>query len=350
MRKTLIIILAMVVALGALPVTFACYNGGWNNWGWCWQPEKTVYCYSYDCQLCFTDVQAYDNEATFTEPKEVGETKAWIKCCDKLKVTIENAYPGYEGIVDFCIKNTGNMAAQITGITPDYPDPAYLQIDLTGEVEEGTVIQAGETKCGQLVIYGLPQLPDAQNRSFTFEITINYQCTCVPKNCDTAYAYGSCYATCFSNWGFSNWGWTNGPLRPGSYTFDIYAGAAQCNISKGKKVGFLTVSYNGSKAVVSYHMYSGYTMDETHLYVGCNPLPSKNGSYTVAPGQYPYSHDLHDASTDTYTVTVSCGSGKIYIIAHAVVCGNGGYNGGCGYGGWDDWGDWDGWGCYNNYR
>jgi hypothetical protein len=330
MRKIVIIILALVVALGVLPVTFACYSWGWNNWSWCWQPHKTVYCYPYDCQLCFTDVEAYDNEYTFDEPKDVGDTRAYIKCCDKLIITVENAYPGYEGIVDFCLKNTGNMAATITGITPDYPDPDYLQIELTGDVQVGTVIERCEAKCGTLVIGGLPQ-ENTQDRCFTFEITLKYTCTYVP-HCETAYAYYAykCgyyggLSTCFSQWGFSQWGWTNGRLGPGYYKFDIYAGAAQCNPYKGKKVGYLKVSYNGSTAVITYYMYSDYKMDETHLYVGNEPLPrDNNGDYTVAPGQYPYSHDLDNASTDTYTITGL--SGKIYIIAHAVVCGDGGYN------------------------
>jgi hypothetical protein len=326
MRKTLIIILALVVALAALPVTFACYSGGWGNWNWWWHPNDTVYCCPTNCQLCFTDVEASDNEETFAEPKDVGETKACVKCCDKLTITINNAYPGYQGIIDFCIKNTGSKAATITSITPDY-DHDYLQLDLTGDIQENTVIQPCSPKCGQLVIGGIPQLPDAQNRCFTFEITLNYKCTCVPNNCETAYAYYTyncgCWggsAKCFSQWGFSQWGWTNGPLRPGCYNFPIYAGAAQCNPYKGKKVGYLTVYYNGSTASVTYHMYNGYNMDETHLYVGCDPLPKNNGSYTVAPGQYPYSHDLDNASTDSYMITGLCGCYKIYIIAHAVVC------------------------------
>jgi hypothetical protein len=309
MRKTVIIILALVVALSALPVTFACYNGGWGNWNYFWKPCQPVYCCPTNCNLIFTQV-----------------TASITDCGKTLTITIDNAYPGYEGTVGFCIKNTGSQAATITGITPDYPDPVYLQIDLIGdEIQVGTVIQPCQAKCGQLVIYGVPQRDDAQNRTFTFDITIDYTCTCVPKNCETAYAYyayncGCCggLAKCFSQWGFSQWGWTNGPLGPGTYTFDIYAGAAQCNIYKGKKVGWLTVNYNGSTASVTYNMFYGYKMDETHLYVGTNPLPKKNGSYTVSPGQYPYSHDLNNASTDSYTVTGLCG--KIYIIAHAVVC------------------------------
>jgi hypothetical protein len=331
MRKAVIIILALVVALGTLPVTFACYNGGWGNWNWFWKPQQPVYCCPTYCNLNFFSVDASDNE----DVKDVADTNACITGCGKtITITIDNAYPGYEGIIDFCVKNTGTLAATITGITIDNPNAGYLQLDLTGAVQVGTVVSPCSPKCGQLVVYGIPQLEDAENRTFTFDITIDYSCTCVPQNCETAYAYGCsychCYATCFSHWGFSQWGWTNGQLGPGCYTFDIYAGAAQCNISKGKKVGYLTISYNGSTAVVTYHMYSGYKMDETHLYVGCNPLPSKNGSDTVAPGQYPYSHDLSNASTDTYTVTGL--SGKIYIIAHAVVCGNSGYGGFGGYG------------------
>jgi len=325
MRKIVIIILALVVALGALPVTFACYNGGWGNWHWFWRPHKTVYCCPTYCNLVFTDINAYDNENedNFTEPKEVGDTTASRTCCGKkLTITIDNAYPGYEGIIDFCVTNTGSMAATITGITPDYPDPVYVQIDRTGEVQEGTVVQQCETKCGKLVIGGIPQLEDAQDRTFTFDITINYVCTCVPGDCETAFAYKRGCATCFSEWDFSRWGWTNGPLSPGCYYMGIYAGAGSCNPFDGKRVGWLTVHYDGSTAVVTYHMnmYKSYKMTETHLYVGNEPLPrDKDDDFTVAPGQYPHKHEnLNNASTDQYTVTDL--SGNIYIVAHAEVC------------------------------
>jgi hypothetical protein len=318
MRKIVIIILAVVVALSALPITFAC-GGGWN-WNWWWQPQKPVYCCPEQCNLTFISVSTGDNE----DIKDVGETTASITCCGKkITITIDNAYPGYEGIVDFCVRNTGNMAATITGITIDNHNPGYLQVDLTGEVQIGTVICPCTTKCGQLVIGGLPQ-ENTENRTFTFDITIDYICTCVPGNCETAYAYGGCYAHCFLTnylgYSFTKWGWTNGPLPPrgSAYVFDIYAGAAQCDLSKGKKVGWLTINYNGSEAFITYNMFFGYKMDETHLYVGSKPWPKKNGEYTVTPGQFPYSHDLNNASTDSYRVTGL--SGNIYVIAHAVVC------------------------------
>jgi len=142
------------------------------------------------------------------------------------------------------------------------------------------------------------------------------------RTCETGYAYGGGYAHCFSEYGFSNWGWSNGPLSAGSYTFDIYAGAGGCEPADGTLVGWLTVDYdeNGAEAIVTYNMDAGFTMTATHLYVGNEPLPRKNGDYTTAPGQYPDKHgNLNDVTTDSYTVTGL--SGEIYVVAHAVVCG-----------------------------
>ncbi|MBA7566766.1 hypothetical protein ES708_08462 [subsurface metagenome] len=326
MRKAIILILAMVVALSALPVTFACYSGGWGHWDRFWRPRTVVYAYPTDCGIIFTSVNAYDNEETFTEPKEVGETAASIEIGGKtLVVTIDTAYPGYEGIVDFCIKNTGIYPATVNGLETVKDSPFYAQLDFAGDVQLGISLQPGETKCGQLVIHSVPQLEEAQSKTFTFDITIDFDC--IPTKCETAYAYyaedGGTYAHCFLNWYqgeiFNKWGWTNGPLVPGDYTFDIYAGAAQCDLSKGENIGTLTVNYDGSTATVTYDITgSDFTMTETHLYVGSDPWPKKNGVYTVIPGQYPLSNTLNYATTDSYTVTGL--TGEIYVVAHAVVC------------------------------
>lgn len=136
--------------------------------------------------------------------------------------------------------------------------------------------------------------------------------------CETAFAFGGNDATCFLDLDFSRWGWTNGPLGTGSYEFEIYAAAGQCDLSKGTLVGMLTVDYNGSIANVTFAMESGFVLDETHLYVGNEILPMDNGAYTIAPGQYPYKHDLTEATSDNFSVPAS---GEIYIVAHAVACG-----------------------------
>lgn len=152
---------------------------------------------------------------------------------------------------------------------------------------------------------------------------------------ETAFAYGGDYATCFltldlngdGTFDFNRWGWTNGPLAEGSYVFDIYAGAGQCDLDKGTFVGTLTIEYYAGTAEVTYLMtetdaYTGmaYTMIETHLYAGSDILPTNNGAYTVAPGQYPTIHgDLEYVTSDSYTITGL--SGEIYVVAHATVYG-----------------------------
>lgn len=146
------------------------------------------------------------------------------------------------------------------------------------------------------------------------------------ESCETAFAFGGA-ANCFlsidedgdGNGDFNRWGWYIGPLSQGTTTYDIYAGAGQCDLTKGTNVGTLTVNYSGSTATVTYNMSGPYVMDETHVYVGSEILPRKNGDFTVAPGQYGNIKDLTTATTDSYTITGL--SGDIYVIAHAVVCG-----------------------------
>ncbi len=140
------------------------------------------------------------------------------------------------------------------------------------------------------------------------------------------------YSTCFSeeiinNVSFARWGWTNGPITEGEeLTYDIYAGAGQCDLSKGTLVGKLTIVYADGKFTATYKMtelsdYTGktYTMSETHLYVGNQPYPKKGPNYTVAPGQYGNKQE-HNNVTE-YTYEVSGLSGDIYFIAHSVVSG-----------------------------
>lgn len=142
------------------------------------------------------------------------------------------------------------------------------------------------------------------------------------------------YSTCFDeeiieNVSFNNWGWTNGPIAEdsGEPTFDIYAGAGQCDLNKGTLVGKLTVNYSNGSLTVTYTMTETsafddalYTLLETHLYVGSSPYPTlANSNYTVAPGQYGY-QQTHDDITE-YTYEIDGLSGDIYFIAHAVVNG-----------------------------
>jgi len=128
---------------------------------------------------------------------------------------------------------------------------------------------------------------------------------------------------CFDQDGFSRWGWTNGPFGEGTHTFDIYAGAGQCNTSKGELAGTVTVEYSDGTVEVTYESNGDYVFTETHLYVGNDKYPKKKkgkkNEYTVAPGQYPDKHDnLDNVLEDSHTVYDV--EGEIWVIAHGVVC------------------------------
>jgi hypothetical protein len=141
-------------------------------------------------------------------------------------------------------------------------------------------------------------------------------------DCETFFALGDdASATCFLDDGFNRWGWTNGPLTYGEYTFDLYAGAGQCDTEKGTLVGILTVNYDEltGTAEIGFEMLDGFVLSETHLYIGNEPYPTnKNGKPTVAPGQFPYQFELEGVAFDPYTINDL--SGEIYVIGHGVVC------------------------------
>lgn len=132
-----------------------------------------------------------------------------------------------------------------------------------------------------------------------------------PKDCETAFAYGD---TTFIDLGLtdSRWGWVLDLSNPVSGSAPIYAGAGQNDITKGVHVGDLLYSYDGAELTVTFSMYQGYVMEETHLYASAL-VPD-----TIAPGQYGNIHDLTNASSDTYVIPVS--GNPVYVIAHAVVC------------------------------
>jgi hypothetical protein len=149
------------------------------------------------------------------------------------------------------------------------------------------------------------------------------------RACETAFARSAASATCFigadfdadgADDGFARWGWSNGAFGPGSYSLDVYAAAGQCDTSKGTLVGTLALTYDGSSATVVFATLPGFDLEETHVYIGAEPLVRDgNGDYTVAPGQYPVVHEF-DVPVTADSVTVSGLDGSIYVVAHAVAC------------------------------
>ncbi len=146
----------------------------------------------------------------------------------------------------------------------------------------------------------------ATGESHILDFNFIIDCDNGEKSCETAFARGTDGATCFIGNGFNRWGWTIGPLAEGDYTYEIYAGAGQCDIDKGALAGSVDISYSNGTVSVTYNIDSSLNLEETHTYAGSQMFPTdKKGKATVAPGQYSIEDDL---------------SGEIYVIAHAVVC------------------------------
>ncbi|MGN6438256.1 MAG: hypothetical protein ACTHMM_17070 [Agriterribacter sp.] len=111
----------------------------------------------------------------------------------------------------------------------------------------------------------------------------------------------------------NRWGWAINIKATGNTTYPIYAGAGLNTISKGKQVGTLSVSWDGTNATVAYSMDGSFTLTATHVYAG------DNKPTTIAPGQYGNTMSFDPAATNytgTYSVSDSNGDG-IWIIAHA---------------------------------
>jgi len=111
--------------------------------------------------------------------------------------------------------------------------------------------------------------------------------------------------TCFDELGANNWGWVNGngatSIVPGSYTWPVWAGAAQCDTGNGTLVGTVNVVYDGTDVFVTWNIYPQYVLDATHVYAGYDQVPP--GGF--APGQYAIYGPFNDE--------------PIFIIAHAIV-------------------------------
>jgi hypothetical protein len=143
-------------------------------------------------------------------------------------------------------------------------------------------------------------------QSASASLKVNVQCFIY----ESAWAKGD-DALAFCDNGFSNWGWTNPVKKGNSYIFDLWAGAGQCDTSKGTLVGTVSVTFTDADkgvVIVTYNVGAAFELVETHVYAGVDMFPKmRNGRFTVAPGQYtnnsPFKSNIKD----------------VYVIAHAVV-------------------------------
>jgi hypothetical protein len=178
------------------------------------------------------------------------------------------------------------------------------------DIADAEINELRPTENFGLTEYLFAGIVNGYQKKSLIKFDVNY----VPEvSCETSYAYDgddltSTVGTCFSDLGlgFSNWGWSIKLPGTGTYTFPVYAGAGQCDITKGTYVGDVTVVYAANGIVTfTYDFEPGFSASETHFYAGKTKVQYVKGKPTVAPGQYKIAAGL---------------TGEIYIIAHAVVC------------------------------
>lgn len=240
------------------------------------------------------------------------------------------------------VGNFPYQSGDITGATTYYFTVPLSMLDFFCPADDGNyfiaahaALQKPDGSGGYLTETGWAngeRIVEKGNWATYFSITLTCECDGGGSaTCETTFAYAADpVGTCFfdgdedgdNNGDFIRWGWSIGPLTEGTYTYDIYGGAGQCDTSKGTLVGFLTVEYSNGTATVTYTTTGGFTVDETQLYVGSEILPRDvNGDYTIAPGQYGNINDeLNGVTSDTYTIGGL--SDAIYVVAHGVVCGD----------------------------
>ena len=151
---------------------------------------------------------------------------------------------------------------------------------------------------------------------------------------ETAWAFGGEIATRFTSLNAlksDNWGWSNN-IGTGAYTsepaWQLWAGAAMEDLSKGTLVGTVSVSRVGTTITVTYHT-NGTGMNDllsTHLWVGTTMLPKKGSVYLNDPGQfenkkyarYSFTKERMDEDTIVYVFTGVPVDADIWIAAHSV--------------------------------
>jgi len=246
-----------------------------------------------DSSLCW-----FDSDGNLTIPFTYNNNFDTITLSENYEGAVIN-YENGEGTIFIPSSSLGNIKKG---------DTVSLSVTVSAErsIYDAYYLSVSEEESQDLV--GLLNKNIEISASAAVSITKTYKSL---SSGETAWAYGGEDAIEFFdiNTGNNKWGWTNGPLSEGKYTFDLYAGAAQCDLEKGTMVGKLYVEYLDGKVSVSYKMLYGYEVKESHLFIGNDYLPKdKKGNYTNAPGQL----------THEYNVEYSF-DGDIYIAAHLSV-------------------------------
>jgi hypothetical protein len=216
----------------------------------------------------------------------------------------------YLGPADFAvtIENTGDVPLIITaddGIGTFTLDPNTGPQNFPVSVA-GPFTPGGTADNTVTASWTLPELYGLDNSD---EASASDSCDVLQPVFETAYGMGgeNENPVCFTDdpYNQGNWGWVNGDgatsIVPGTYEWDVWAGAAQCDTNNGTLAGTVTVNYDAGTGVVSvtWNIDPLYILGDTHVYASYDPPD------TFSPGQW-----TNEGPFD---------GSAIYIIVHAVV-------------------------------
>jgi len=160
MKKIGLLCLAVVLALGLV-------GGGFAYWSDTLTITTTVS--TGYLQLKLTNIVPSNSNITCIKTSETGEAVSFT-------LTVSDAYPGYEGKVDFKIENTGTIPAYIYDIdfdgSPAYPSWSHIGWDdiIWGEYK---TLNVGQSYDGFITVTIDAPGPDVpENYTFTFEVII----------------------------------------------------------------------------------------------------------------------------------------------------------------------------------
>ena len=291
---------------------------------------------SYPDPCCYIDEtfesgeEYEDNDFGNWQPANKSGMKFEDLDADGVKDAGETGLAGWTIYVDYNDNGVFDAADEPSAVTAS--DGTYT---ITG-INPGTYKVREELQAGWNCSY-----PDPCYHEETFNSSGVYEGNdfgnYMPVVCynETAWAYGGTEIATHNNEVPGNpsdaWGWTNYVEAEGTYVWDLYAGAGQNDITKGFKVGTVTVNVSGDCVTVTYDINTTldeeYSITEAHLWVGETPLPlvpvgkEHTLTPTAAPGQFPYSPVIAAdglSATSTVCGEVDVGDG-FYVAAHAVI-------------------------------
>ncbi|TVP76386.1 MAG: hypothetical protein EA352_05860 [Gemmatimonadales bacterium] len=266
---------------------------------------------------------AFDEEWSCTYRQEIkeGDAAAGDSGTNTVSVTVDGEEDPYEGTADWAFDEpTLERYATITVVDKS---------DLFGKKTLGTLdapeggsfvyqktfawTDYGPERCGSFQ-YGNTATIKETGQSSKATLTVEVQClleeTAFAKGDDTGNGLTPADQTvAFCDDGFNRWGWTN-EVEEGSHTWNLWAGAGQCDTNRGVLVGTVTVDYGEEGVQVTFHILEdeGFRLLEDHVHAGptryAQQQQGRRTVDTVAPGQYTIADGL---------------TGNIWVIVHGVV-------------------------------